>query len=317
MVAGLSRPDQGHIIVNGKTLFDSKTAIDVPPEKRQIGYVFQDGRLFPHLTVQGNLLYGTPNQRTGDNAVGFDQVVALLGIEHLLSRRPAKLSGGEKQRVAIGRALLTHPSLLLMDEPLASLDAKRKAEVLPFIIRLSKELSVPILYVSHQLDEILNLADTLVLMDNGQAVAMGAIEDLMGRLDLRHIMGHTEEYGAVLATAVVKHNATTSLTHLRFQGGELKVPLMNHPLGSRVRVRIPARRVAISTAPVSQTSFQNIFPGTVVEIAEADGSFADVALDIGCRLLARMTRHAVSELDLRPGRNIFALIKSVAVFGSD
>ena len=132
----------------------------------------------------------------------------------------------------------------LCQNPLASLDAKRKTEVLPFIIRLSKELSVPILYVSHQLDEILNLADTLVLMDNGQAVAMGAIEDLMGRLDLRHIMGHTEEYGAVLATTVVKHNAATSLTHLRFQGGELKVPLTNHPVGSRVRVRIPARRVA-------------------------------------------------------------------------
>jgi molybdate transport system ATP-binding protein len=317
MVAGLSLPDQGHIIVNGQTLFDSNNSIDVPPEKRQIGYVFQDGRLFPHLTVQANLLYGTKKQRATSNKANVEQVVALLGVEHLLSRRPAKLSGGEKQRVAIGRALLTNPSLLLMDEPLASLDAERKAEVLPFIIRLSRELSVPILYVSHALDEILNLADTLVLMENGQAVAVGAIEDLMGRLDLRQILGHTEEYGAVLTTVVTKHDAASSLTHLGFQGGELKVPFMDHPEGSRIRVRIPARRVAISKVPLSQTSIQNIFPGTITEIAETDGPFTDVAMNIGCRLLARITRHAKTDLDLKPGQQVFALVKSVAVFGAD
>ena len=317
MVAGLSRPDHGHIIVNGQTLFDSKQSIDVPPEKRRIGYVFQDGRLFPHLTVRANLLYGAKNQPTTADTNSFEQVVALLGIEHLLARRPAKLSGGEKQRVAIGRALLTHPSLLLMDEPLASLDAERKTDVLPFIIKLSKKLSVPILYVSHALDEILNLTDTLVLMDDGHVVAVGDIEDLMGRLKLRHILGHTEDYGAVLTTTVTKHDAASALTHLRFQGGDLKIPLMDHPLGSRVRVRIPARRVAISKVSLSQTSIQNIFSGTVTEIAETDSPFADVALDIGCRLLARITRHARVELDLKPGQKIFALVKSVAVFGGN
>lgn len=183
MVAGLARPDIGRILLNERPLFDSEKGISLPPEKRRIGYVFQEGRLFPHLTVRANLGYGMdlipPARRYAD----LDQVVALLGIEPVLSRRPAKLSGGEKQRVAIGRALLTSPSLLLMDEPLASLDAERKAEVLPFIARLSREFSIPILYVSHSLEEIMNLADTLVLMEAGRVVAAGPIETLTNRLD--------------------------------------------------------------------------------------------------------------------------------------
>lgn len=183
MVAGLVRPDKGRIVLNDRPLFDSEKGINLPPERRRIGYVFQEGRLFPHLTVRANLSYGMdlipPDRRYAD----LDQVVALLGIEPVLSRRPAKLSGGEKQRVAIGRALLTSPSLLLMDEPLASLDAERKAEVLPFISRLSREFSIPILYVSHSLEEIKNLADTLVLMEAGRVVAAGPIETLINRLD--------------------------------------------------------------------------------------------------------------------------------------
>lgn len=185
MVAGLARPDKGRILLNEAPLFDSEKGINLPPEKRRIGYVFQEGRLFPHLTVAANLTYGMDLTPPSRRYAALDQVVALLGIEPVLSRRPAKLSGGEKQRVAIGRALLTSPSLLLMDEPLASLDAERKAEVLPFIARLSREFSIPILYVSHALEEILNLAETLVLMEAGRVVAAGPIETLMNRPDLK------------------------------------------------------------------------------------------------------------------------------------
>ena len=185
MVAGLLRPDAGRIAINGLCLFDSDRGIDLPPEKRRIGYVFQDGRLLPHLSVRSNLTYGMRRTPTQQRFVKFDAVVELLGINHLLDRRPSRLSGGEKQRVAIGRALLTSPALLLMDEPLASLDAGRKAEVLPFIMQLGHEFAVPILYVSHALDEILNLAAHMVIMEQGRVLACGALADLMSRPDLQ------------------------------------------------------------------------------------------------------------------------------------
>ena len=218
MVAGLVRPDEGHIIVNGRCLFDSQNSIDLPPEKRRVGYVFQEGRLFPHLSVRSNLTYGMRLTPKSERFVSLDQVVHLLGIEHLIDRHPAKLSGGEKQRVAIGRALLTSPSILLMDEPLASLDAARKAEVLPFISRLSDEFSIDILYVSHSLEEILNLADSMVVFDSGRTVAMGSIEELMSRRDLQNLTGYTD-CGAVISTALESHDEAAGLTHLRFPGG--------------------------------------------------------------------------------------------------
>ena len=185
MVAGLMRPDAGRIAINGRCLFDSAQGIDLPPEKRRIGYVFQDGRLLPHLSVQANLIYGMRRTPAERRFVQLDQVVELLGIGHLLRRRPAKLSGGEKQRVAIGRALLTSPALLLMDEPLASLDAARKAEVLPFIMRLGREFAIPVLYVSHALDEITSLATHLVMMENGRVLASGEPNTLLSRPELQ------------------------------------------------------------------------------------------------------------------------------------
>jgi molybdate transport system ATP-binding protein len=189
MVAGLMRPDAGRIAINGHCLFDSSLGIDLPPEKRRIGYVFQDGRLLPHLSVQANLVYGMRRTPANQRFVQLEQVVALLGIGHLLQRRPARLSGGEKQRVAIGRALLTSPALLLMDEPLASLDEARKAEVLPFIMRLGREFAIPILYVSHALDEILQLATHMVMMENGRVLAAGELNDLLARPDLQSRLG--------------------------------------------------------------------------------------------------------------------------------
>lgn len=312
MVAGLARPDEGYIIVNGSCLFDSKLSVDVPPEKRRIGYIFQEGRLFPHLSVRSNLTYGMRLIPQASRYVHFDQVVELLGIEHLIDRRPAKLSGGEKQRVAIGRALLTSPSLLLMDEPLASLDGARKAELLPFIGRLSREFSIPILYVSHALEEILNLADAMVMLDSGRAIAVGSIEDLMSRRDLQRLTGYTD-CGAVISTVVESQNETVGLTHLRFPGGVLKLPHFEAPFGAKVRVRIEARNVAIALVPPERTSVQNVLPGTVEEVITGNGSLVDVRLNIGCPLLARITPQAWKDLDLKPGQRIFALIKSVAV----
>lgn len=188
MVAGLIRPDRGCIVVQGRTLFDSDHGVNLAPEKRYIGYIFQDGRLFPHLTVRGNLTYGMKLTPPSRRYIDFDQVLDLLGIEHLLDRRPAKLSGGEKQRVAIGRALLTSPRLLLMDEPLSSLDEARREEVLPFVIKLPRAFSIPILYVTHSIDEIQRLADSLVIMEAGKSIAVGDVNELMSRIQCRPIV---------------------------------------------------------------------------------------------------------------------------------
>lgn len=209
MVAGLLRPDSGRIRVNGRVLFDSEKGMDVPPEKRRFGYIFQEGRLFPHLSVKSNLTYGMKLAPSDRRYLSFDQVVELLGIEHLLTRRPGSLSGGEKQRVAIGRALLTSPCLMLMDEPLASLDAARRNEVLPFIAKLSRELSIPILYVSHSVDEVRTLADRIVLIDGGKTAATGTLEELSGRPGFGGLLGNVgagEIHSQELLSKVIKYS---------------------------------------------------------------------------------------------------------------
>ncbi|MBI4776199.1 MAG: molybdenum ABC transporter ATP-binding protein [Deltaproteobacteria bacterium] len=312
MVAGLVRPDAGRIAINGRCLFDSTRRIDLPPEKRRVGYVFQDGRLLPHLSVRSNLTYGMNRTPLARRFVQFDQVVEILGIRRLLDRRPARLSGGEKQRVAIGRALLTSPAMLLMDEPLASLDAARKAEVLPFIIRLGREFAVPILYVSHALDEIVNLATRMVMMQEGCVLADGDLEDLLSRSDLQSRFGWGES-GSVISTVVDDPEDPSGLTRLRFGGHILKAPRMDAARGESVRVRIPARHVAIALESPVRTSFQNIFPGEIREIADQGAPFVDVRLDIGRPLWSRITRQSFLDLNLRSGQSVFALIKSVAV----
>jgi molybdate transport system ATP-binding protein len=312
MVAGLMRPDAGRIAINGLCLFDSARRIDLPPEKRRIGYVFQDGRLLPHLSVRSNLSYGMNRTPAFRRFVLFDQVVDLLGLGHLLHRRPARLSGGEKQRVAIGRALLTSPALLLMDEPLASLDTARKIEVLPFIMQLGREFAIPILYVSHAMDEILNLASRLVIMGQGRVLAWGDIENLMSRPDLRSRFGQ-EETGSVISTIVDEPEDGAGLTRLRFGHHILKVQRIQAARDSVVRVRIAARNVAICLDPPGRTSFQNIFPGRVREILDQSAPYVDVRLDVGCCLWARITRQSCTALDLQVDKPVFALIKSVAV----
>lgn len=312
MVAGLVRPDLGRITLKGRSLFDASRHICLPPEQRRVGYVFQDGRLFPHLSVYANLTYGMNLVPRNERRILPDQVVDLLGIGHLLKRRPAKLSGGEKQRVAIGRALLTSPLLLLMDEPLASLDEARKMEVLPFINRLARELSIPIVYVSHSLDEILNLADHLILIDDGRVTATGPIEDLMSRLEIRQMMGRYE-YGAVMTTVIEAHHEKWGITTLSFAGGDLNVPLLNMPVGSTVRVHINARDVAVALTRPAGISVQNVFAGTIEEISENNGDMVDICMDIGHPLLARITPKARQEMDLKTGQNVYALIKTVSI----
>jgi len=310
MVAGLVRPDHGHIVVNGRTLYDAAKSLYVAPEKRRMGYIFQDGRLFPHLSVKSNLTYGMRLIPPAERHVALDDVVDLLGIDRLLHRRPAKLSGGEKQRVAIGRALLTSPALLLMDEPLASLDKRRKSEVLPFLSRLCGELSTPILYVSHSLEEVLNLVDTMVLMDDGHVAAAGPVEDIISRSDLQHLTG-AEDLGTVIATTVDEH--ADGLTRLGFQDEVLWVPRIKASKGSHVRVYIAARNVAIALQRPRDTSVQNIFPGEIKSIASSPGGLLDVRLNIGRPLVARITPRANQALSLSPGKRVFALVKSASV----
>ena len=285
-VAGLLRPERGRIVVAGTTLFDAGRGIDVPVHRRRLGYVFQDGRLFPHMTVRANLLYG----RRAEGRPSLEEAAALLDIAPLLDRRPHHLSGGERQRVAIGRALLANPRILLMDEPLASLDGARRSQILPYLARLRDALDIPVLYVSHQMDEILRLADTLVLVSDGRVAAVGPVEELTGRLDLRPLTGRYEA-GAVIACRVAGHDPAYALTRLAFDGGELLVPAYDLAPGSPVRVRVRARDVVLALAPPEAMSFLNRLPATVAE-AEADGAHMDVrlALGQGTALWARITR---------------------------
>ena len=312
LLAGLSLPDGGRIALNGETLFDGEKGINLPPEKRRIGYVFQESRLFPHMIVRKNLAYGMSLTPVGERFIDFDHVVGLLGIEHLLDRRPAKLSGGERQRVAIGRALLSSPRLLLMDEPLASLDATRKNGILPFIERLSDELALPIVYVSHDLNEVIRLADTMVLLSDGSVAAVGPVEDLTSRLDLYPLTGRYEA-GAALSTTIAAHDKDFNLTTLAFAGREFKVPIIDLPIGASLRLRVRARDISLSLTRHSNTSILNILEGVIEEMNETGPSQIEVRINVGAPIIARVTRRAAHDLDLKPGKTIFAMIKAIAI----
>lgn len=312
MLAGLARPDAGRIAVEGQVLFDSEGGIDRPPNRRRLGYVFQDSRLFPHMDVRGNLTYGMRRAPRDDRRHSLDDIVALLDIEDLLGRRPAALSGGERQRVAIGRALLAGPRLLLMDEPLASLDAPRRAEILPFIERLRDNLGLPIVYVSHSVDEVLRLADTLVVMDDGRVAAAGPVEDVMNDTALWPLTGGLDA-GTVIAARVSGQDKVFGLSDLSFAGHRLRVPGLGLPIGTRLRLRVRARDVALALSRPAHISVLNVLEGTVARIDDSAGAQVDVVLDIGVPLVARITRKSVMDLGLEPGRPVFAMIKAVAV----
>ncbi len=315
-VAGLLRPNAGRILLDGTTLLDTAARIDVAAERRRCGVVFQDARLLPHLSVASNLRYGArraPSPGRGEAAgAGFEEVVALLGIAPLLGRRPRTLSGGERQRVALGRALLARPRLLLMDEPLAALDAPRRAEILPFLERLRDVAGLPILYVTHALDEVDRLAETLVLMEAGRVQAAGPLAALAARTDLPMLAGRRDA-GVVLACIVAAHDRTRGLTRLAFDGGDLLVPLRPEPEGNALRLRLRARDVAVATAPPHGISTHNVLQAMVTAVAPAGPHEAFVTLQVGpTALLARLTRDAIQRLGLHPGQAVFALVKSTA-----
>lgn len=311
-IAGLFRPQGGRIALDGMTLFDAAARCFLAPEARRCAVVFQEARLFPHLSVETNLRFGlrrAPRDATGP---GFEEVVALLGIGHLLARRPQALSGGERQRVALGRALLARPRLLLMDEPLAALDAARKAEVLPFLSRLRRAARIPILYVTHALDEVDALADQLVLLEAGRVLAQGPVEELAARPDLP--LAARRDAGALIACTVLAHDAARGLTRFGFAGGELIAPLSSEPPGARLRLRVRARDVAVALAPPEGVSIHNILPCRLDAIlpAAAEGEVF-LRLMVGeTMLLARVLREAVGRLGLAPGLALFAVVKSIA-----
>ena len=304
-IAGLLRPDAGRVEVDGVVLSDA-----VPVERRRLGLVFQDARLFPHMNVATNLRYGLRRAPAGE--IGFDGVVGLLGLDRLLDRRPHSLSGGERQRVAIGRALLSQPRLLLLDEPLASLDAARKAEILPYLLRLKTTLKLPIIYVTHALDEVFALADTLVLLDAGRVVAAGPVAELSSRADLA--LAARDDAASVFDAVVAEHHPARRLSLLRAGTMELWVPLVAAPVGQAMRVRIPAREIILATEAPEAISLHNIIPGVVRTIHEDSARHAAlVEIDAGAVLLARVTPDAVTRLGLRPGGKVLALVKSMAV----
>ena len=309
--AGLLRPDICRIEVDGTVLADTGAGIWIPPERRRVGLVFQDSRLFPHMSVATNLRFGM--RRVAPGSIRFDEVVDLLGVGALLNRRPHTLSGGERQRVAIGRALLAQPHLLLMDEPLASLDSARKAEILPYLTRLKTALRLPILYVTHALDEAVQLADSMVLVEAGHVVAFGAVSDVAARADLP--LARRDDAGALLLCRVAENDARRALTRLEGGGATFWVPLLDLPVGAGCRMRIPAREVILASRPPEAISLHNVVPGTVRQIADDTirrSVIVEIALPDG-GLLSRVTPDAVAHLGLSPGAPVLALIKSTSI----
>ena len=314
-VAGLSRPRVCRIETNGVVLADTGAGIWLPPEQRRLGMVFQDSRLFPHMSVATNLRFGL--RRTTERTIGFDEVVALLDIAPLLPRRPNTLSGGERQRVAIGRALLAQPHLLLMDEPLASLDAARKTEILPYLARLKDELRLPILYVTHSVEELLALADTVVLLESGSVVAAGPLAEIATRADLP--LARRDDAGAVLACRVAAHDSSRGLTRLDWGASPILVAQVAAPVGAALRLRLPAREVILARGEVAafadMLSLHNFLSATVLAVATneaAKTSLVRIATPDG-PLLSRVTPDAVERLELRPGAPVSALFKSVSL----
>lgn len=308
-VAGLLRPDAGRIVVDDTVLYDPTQRIDFSPQSRRIGYVFQDARLFPHMSVLRNLRYGGTHDE--------DRLIEVLGLQELLGRMPGGLSGGERQRVALGRALMCDPQLLLMDEPLAALDAPRKAEILPYIERLRDEVKVPILYVSHDVSEVARLATTLVVMEAGKVVASGPVGTVLSQPQTVPLVG-VRAAGAVLTTKVAGRLLDDGLTELVFSGGRLVLPGLLGVLGQTVRIRIPAQDVILAKEAPDGLSALNILPVTITKIEHGRGPGVAVGLRAGNdHLLARVTRRSALRMELSVGQNIYAIIKATAVGPED
>jgi molybdate transport system ATP-binding protein len=312
IIAGLLDADAGRVALDDFVLLDTERRIEVAPEQRRIGYVFQDARLFPHLSVAANLQYGARRAR-GQAYVGLDAVAALLDLGALMNRRTHQLSGGEKQRVAIGRALLSQPKMLLLDEPLASLDTARREEVLPYLELLRDQLAVPMVYVSHNFDEVLRLATHVVLMESGRVIAQGGIGAMSLNQDLRAIIG-ADAVGAIIDGTVIGVDALSGLTRVHVGHGELRVPPLSVAAGAKLRVQLLARDLIVATQAPRHLSVRNILTGVITSIAADDADCELIAIDIGgTEIMARVTKAASRELFLAPGLPVWALVKSVSL----
>lgn len=314
-IAGLEQAEQGFIQVNDEVWQDSDKRIFVPPHKRALGYVFQEASLFPHLSVRANLEFGLKRIPRQQRRVDMAHATELLGIGHLLERNPQNLSGGERQRIGIARALLTSPKLLLMDEPLAALDTQRKNEILPYLQRLHDELDIPVLYVSHSQDEVARLADHLVLLSDGKALASGAIGETLARLDLPLALG--DDAGVVIEGHVSAYDADYQLLTLQLPDTDLSIRVTHAPMtkGQALRCKVQARDVSLSLQGVEQSSILNRLPVTVISEIGADNA-AHVLIRLnaaGTPLLARITRYSRDQLGVHPGQQLWAQIKAVAV----
>jgi molybdate transport system ATP-binding protein len=310
-IAGLERVRGAQVRFNDVIWQDAEHF--VPTHRRAIGYVFQESSLFAHLDVRANLYYGLRRVPTAQQRIGFDTAVELLGLEPLLTQQTQRLSGGERQRVAIARALLTSPQLLLMDEPLSSLDQASKTQLLSQLERLRDQLSIPVIYVSHSLGEVMRLADQMLLLEDGQVRAHGALQDLLTRTDLS--LGHVPDAGTVINGTIDAHDPEFHLSFVAISGGRLAVSMRAQPVGSPIRVRIDARDVSLALKPAELTSITNVLAAQVLELsADRDAAQVLVKLQVGANaLLARVTRRAVAQLEIVPGCSLYAQIKSVAL----
>lgn len=313
LIAGLERAPASAVSVNGEAWQDDARKIFVPVHRRALGYVFQDAALFPHLSVSQNLEYGKKRRAAAASPADDSALIDLLGIAHLLERRPSTLSGGERQRAAIARALLSAPRLLLLDEPLAALDLARKREILPYLERLRDTLKIPVLYVSHSPDEIVRLADHLVILDAGRVLAAGPLASTLARLDLP--AGLADDAGAVIEGVVRAHDSVHRLLTLDFPGGSLRVVHDSLPVGHRLRLQIKPRDVSLALHPASDTSILNLLPAVVTAVAPAEeAGHVFVGLDLGgVAISARITRYSGEQLCLQPGLQVHAQIKAVSI----
>ena len=315
-MAGLERPRGGYLSVNGEVWQDDAKDIFMPTHRRPLGYVFQEASLFPHLSVRGNLEYGLKRAARVTEGDALERMADILGIAALLDRGPEKLSGGERQRVAIARALLTRPRLLLLDEPLASLDLRRRHEILPYLERLHEELEIPSIYVSHMPDEVARLADHLVLLERGSVIASGPLQETLARLDLPSTF--TEDAGVFIEARIAGHDQADELTRLDFAGGTIYVPRRRPPTAAgKVRCRIEARDVSLTLHKQAGTSILNIIPAVVVDMAPTEhAAQVLVRLDAaGTPLLARITQRSWNTLGLAPGSRVWAQVKTVVLIG--
>ena len=312
-IAGLERAPDGFCSVNGTVWQDSQRGIFLPTHQRPLGYVFQEASLFPHLTVRRNLEFGQKRIPAAQRRVALEQALHLLGIEHLLERMPEKLSGGEKQRVAIARALAVSPQILLMDEPLAALDLKRKQEILPFLTRLHQELDMPIVYVTHSPEEVAQLADYLVVMEAGKVVTAGTLDETLTRLDSPLAQG--QQAASVLNVTITAHEPDYHLTHTQFAGGTLSLPyLPEMAIGSALRVRISARDVSLSVQQPTHTSILNVLPATITALAHDNAGQTLVRLALNdTPLLAHITYKSAVQLALITGMTVYVQIKATAI----